>query len=285
HVVLDPNIGAIEGGMLQYAERAFVDSNEFTMSIWSYSNDSIGINDEFGLERASQRVVIGAESSLLYVTDNGSAITGLEGITATASDGTEYSATEWLDGSHVGYYRFAQDLPAGTYAVSFGPDYETGGAAKIEVPEDGLSIFAMDFHSVGVKDSEHARTWLVKPSTGERVSSLDHVLHGAKVKIGTEVDDSICFIGYEATGTAPEWEDGDASRAEQSIAVLGDATIRASVAACPPTDPGSPSTPDPKKPDSSALPATGDSMVMISVAAMAMAGCAALALAARRSER
>lgn len=307
HVVLDPAIGAVEGGALRYAERTFTSPDEFTMSIWSYGTDSIGISDDFALEGASRRVVIRAERSLLHVTDNGDPVTGLEEVTATASDGTEYPAEEWLDGSHVGYYRFAKDLPAGTYSVSFGSGYETADAARLEVSEDGSSVFEMSFHSVMVEDVDHAHTWLIEPSTGERVSSLAHVLEGAQVEIGTEVDDLYRFVAYEAEGTAPEWEDGDASKAGQTIMVRGDTTITATVAEESPEspDPGSegsgsdnpaPENPDPEKPvsdkpapeklnsgksNSSRLPVTGDRAGAMLVIAVAAVGFAAVLLASR----
>lgn len=292
HVVLDPSIGAIEGGMLHYAERTFTSPDEFTMSIWSYATDATSINDEFGLEGASQRVTIGAERSLLFVTDGGDEATGLEGIKAIASDGTEYPATEWLDGSHTGYYRFLSDLPAGTYSVVFGSGYETAGAAQIVVPEDGLSIFEMNFHAIRVESSDGAQTWFVNPSSGERVSSLDHVLSGASVVIGTQVDESFRFTGYEATGTAPAWENGDATKAEQTIVIRGDATITATTAPSP-ADPRPDSSdtkgPGPKTPGPSSLPATNDPAGMAFVVVMAMAALAAtvsmVAAAVRMSRR
>lgn len=292
HVVLDPSIGAVEGGMLHYAERTFTSPDEFTMSIWAYSADPIHISDDFGVENASQRVTIDTEHSLLFVTDGGQEATGLEGIKAIASDGTEYPAVEWLDGSHVGYYRFTKDLPAGTYSVVFGSDYETADAAQITVPEDGLSIFEMNFHSIAVESSDEAQTWLVKPSTGEQVNSLEHVLCGAKVAIGTQTDHSHRFAKYEATGTTPEWEDGDATKAEQTITVCGDAIIKAAVTAAPPVDSGDTTdpddatdhdsdasdskTPDSKKPGASSLPSTGDSTGTIIAIAIALAALAAI---------
>lgn len=286
HVVLDPSIGAIEGGMLYYTERTFTSPDEFTMSIWSYSTSPISIGDDFGLENASQRVTIGTEHSLLFVTDDGKEATGLEGIKAIASDGTEYPAVEWLDGSHTGYYRFTKDLPTGTYSVVFESGYETSGAAQITVPENGLSIFEMNFHSIAVESSDEARTWLVKPSTGERVSSLEHVLYGAKVAIGTQTDNSHRFAKYEATGTAPEWESGDATKAEQTITVCGNAIIKAAVTAAPPVDPGDTTDsdsdasdskkPDSKKPGASTLPSTGDSAGAIIAIVIALAAFAAI---------
>lgn len=300
------SLGVAETTLLFTAE-TYPIPDEFTMSIWSYGTDSIDISDDFALEGASRRVVIRAERSLLHVTDNGDPVTGLEEVTATASDGTEYPAEEWLDGSHVGYYRFAKDLPAGTYSVSFGSGYETADAARLEVSEDGSSVFEMSFHSVKVEDVDHAHTWLIEPSTGERVSSLAHVLESAQVEIGTEVDDPYRFVAYEAEGTAPEWEDGDASKAGQTIAVRGDTTITATVAEESPEspDPGSegsgsdnpaPENPDPEKlvsdkpapeklnsgkSNSSCLPVTGDHAGAMLVIAVAAVGFAAVLLASR----
>lgn len=100
HVVIgDPNIGAVEGGKLTYAERDF--GTDF-LGVWSYSTGDVSIGDNFAVGRASQRVVIGTENSVLLVTDNGAAAAGIEGVKAIAADGTEYAAQEWLDGSHVG---------------------------------------------------------------------------------------------------------------------------------------------------------------------------------------
>lgn len=275
HVILEPSIGAIEGGMLSYAERTFTSPDEFTMSIWSYATQPISISDDFGIEGASQRVTIGVENSLLYITDNGEEATGLEGITAIAADGTEYPAVEWLDGSHVGYYRFLKDLPAGTYSIDFGSDYETANAAQIEVPENGLSIFTMNFHTISVEQTDKAQTWLIEPSSGEHVTSLERILEGAQVSIGTQTDNSCRFIKYEAIGTTPEWENGNAALAEQMITVRGDATIKAVVSTNPPENPNSgvsdSKTPSLKKSDASTLPSTGDSSGIMPIILIALA--------------
>ena len=114
-VILDPAVGALEGGMLSYAENDF--GGKDFVSVWTYAADDLTLTDEIALEGASQRVVFGMESALVFVTDEGQPATGLGTVRATAADGAEYEAVEWLDGSHAGYYRFPHALPDGIYTV------------------------------------------------------------------------------------------------------------------------------------------------------------------------
>lgn len=289
HVVIsDPNVGAIEGGMLTYAERDFV--TDF-LGIWTYATGDVSIGDNFGVVGASQRVVIGTENSVLLVTDNGAAATGLEGVKAIAADGTEYAAQEWLDGSHVGYYRFASDLPEGTYTLDFGAGYETASAAVIEVIGLGPSLFTMNFHTVEVAQADNVWAWMIQPSTGERVSILEHVLHGAEIQIGAQPDSGYQFVKWEAAGTAPEWENGDAAKAEQLVAIIGQAAITPTVATAAPADPGSEDSgkDSGKGSGKTGLAASGDSaggvVAIAAVAAGIGAAAAAGAAAKRRSRR
>ena len=280
HVILDDvNIGATEGGMLSYAERS--DAGSF-LSIWTYAEGKVSIDDSFGIVGASPRVVIGTENSLLLVNDNGAGATGLENVKAIAADGTAYAAEEWLDGSHVGYYRFPNDLPEGTYTLNFGSGYETAGAAVIEVIDQGPSLFTMDFYTVEVKQADNVRAWMVQPSTGDQVSILEHVLYGAEIQLGAQPNDGYNFVKWEVAGAAPEWETGDAAKAEQMIKVLGASTLTPNVAkAAPAADEG-----DSDKSgldsgtgdsDKSVLAKTGDEKGMAAIVAGIIATVAAIA--------
>lgn len=289
HVVIgDPNIGAVEGGMLTYAERDF--GTDF-LGAWTYSTGDVSIDDNFAVEGASQRVVIGTENSVLLVTDNGAAAAGIEGVKAITADGIEYAAQEWLDGSHVGYYRFAQDLPVGTYTLDFGAGYETAGAAVIEVIDLGPSLFTMNFHTVEVAQADNVWAWMIQPSTGERVSVLEHVLYGAEIQIGAQPDNGYRFVKWEASGAAPEWENGDAAKAEQMVTVIGQATMTPTVEAAAPADPGSgdPGKDSGKGSGKTGLAASGDSadgvVTIAAIAAGIGAAAAAGAAAKRRSRR
>ena len=271
HVVIgDPNIGAVEGGMLTYAERDF--GTDF-LGVWTYSTGDVSIGDNFAVEGASQRVVIGTENSVLLVTDNGAAAAGIEGVKAIAADGTEYAAQEWLDGSHVGYYRFARDLPAGTYTLDFGP-----------------SLFTMDFHTVEVVQADNVWAWMIQPSTGERVSVLEHVLYGAEIQIGAQPDKGYRFVKWEAAGAAPEWENGDAAKAEQMVTIIGQATMTPTVDATAPADPGSGNSgkDSGKGSGKTGLAASGvsaDGVVTIAAVAAAIGAAAAAGAAAKRRSR
>lgn len=279
HVTADPNIGATAGGMLSYAER-MLDYDDL-YAIWTYSTGEVSIDESGTILNASKRVDIGTENSVLFITDNDEPAVGLKGVKAIAADGSEYPAEEWLDGSHVGYYRFLEDLPEGTYTLDFGPGYETAGAAVIEVPDSGLSLYTMSFYSIAMEQADNIQSWLVQPSTGERVNSLEHVLYGATVKIGAQPDDSYRFIAYKASGTAPKWEGDDASRADQEIVVLGNATIVATATAVAPVDP-TPADSNTGSTNSSGkiskLSSTGDPLEGTAILAVALAAPAALAI-------
>ena len=298
HVVLDPAIGALEGGMLTYAERVFTDhSGDYTMSAWTYATDKVSIDDNGVISGASQRVVIGAENAVLFVTDNGDPATGLESVKAIDANGTEYSAVEWLDGSHVGYYRFPQNLPAGAYMLEFGSGYETADGAVVSVREAGPEVFSFDFCTVEMKQVNNAWAWLVQPSTGERVSVLEHMLVGAELEIGAQLDKGYAFVEYRATGAAPMWENGDSGVANQTVVVEGATVIEPTVkaeGAAPGTgdegkdqNPGTGTTPDapPSGDKMSSLPTTGDALggVVVPVAIVAaLAMIAAVAAACKR---
>ena len=298
HVVLDPAIGVIEGGMLTYAERVFTDhSGDYTMSAWTYATDKVSIDDNGVISGASQRVVIGAEHTVLFVTDNGDPATGLKSIKAIAADGTEYAAEEWLDGSHVGYYRFPRDLPVGAYELEFDPGYETADSATISVSDAGSQVFTFNFCTVEMKQADNVWAWLVQPSTGERVSVLEHMLIGAELELGAQPDKGYAFAEYRATGAAPVWENGDSGVANQTVVVEGATVIEPTVkaeGAAPGTgdegkgqNPGTDTTPDaPSSGDKvSSLPTTGDALggVVVPVAIVAaLAMIAAIAAACKR---
>lgn len=303
HVVLDPAIGVIEGGMLTYAERSLPDpkgnaeESNNVMSLWTYATDKVTIDDYYRVKGASQRVVIGAEHTVLFVTDNGDPATGLKSIKAIAADGTEYAAEEWLDGSHVGYYRFLRDLPVGAYELEFDPGYETADSATISVSDAGSQVFTFNFCTVEMKQADNAWAWLVQPSTGERVSVLEHMLVGAELKIGAQPDKGYAFVEYRATGAAPVWENGDSGVANQTVVVEGATVIEPAVkaeGAAPGAgdegkdqNPGTDTTPDaPSSGDKvSSLPTTGDALggVVVPVAIVAaLAMIAAIAAACKR---
>lgn len=303
HVVLDPAIGVIEGGMLTYAERSLPDpkgnaeESNNVMSLWTYATDKVTIDDYYRVNGASPRVVIGAEYTVLFVTDNGDPATGLKSIKAIAADGTEYAAEEWLDGSHVGYYRFPRDLPVGAYELEFDPGYETADSATISVSDAGSQVFTFNFCTVEMKQVNNAWAWLVQPSTGERVSVLEHMLVGAELKIGAQPDKGYAFAEYRATGAAPVWENGDSGVANQTVVVEGATVIEPTVkaeGAAPGTgdegkdqNPGTDTTPDaPSSGDKvSSLPTTGDALggVVAPVAIVAaLAMIAAIAAACKR---
>lgn len=303
HVVLDPAIGVIEGGMLTYAERSLPDPKENAeksnnvMSLWTYATDKVTIDDYYRVNGASHRVVIGAEHTVLFVTDNGDPATGLKSIKAIAADGTEYAAEEWLDGSHVGYYRFPRDLPVGAYELEFDPGYETADSATISVSDAGSQVFTFNFCTVEMKQADNVWAWLVQPSTGERVSVLEHMLIGAELELGAQPGKGYAFAEYRATGAAPVWENGDSGVANQTVVVEGATVIEPTVkaeGAAPGTgdegkgqNPGTDTTPDaPSSGDKvPSLPTTGDALggVVVPVAIVAaLAMIAAIAAACKR---
>lgn len=128
-------------------------------------------------------------------------------------------------------------------------------------------------------------------STGERVSVLEHVLYGAEIQIGAQPDNGYRFVKWEAVGAAPEWENGDAAKAEQMVTVIGQATMTPTVEAAAPADPGSgdPGKDSGKGSGKTGLAASGDSADgVVSIAAIAAgigAAAAAGAAAKRRSRR
>lgn len=272
-IVVDPEVGAIEGGMLSYAENTL---DGVFRSVWTYSNKKVTVesdNDTPVVKNASSRVEFRAVPISIFVTDEGDPVSGLTSIKAIADDGTEYSATEWLDGSHSGYYRFLTDLPDGNYMVEIGGGYEAEGA--VMTVSDNPTIYPMDFCTVKIKQADNALTWGIQPSTGERVSVIEHILIGNKVQLGTQPDEGYVFAGYSATGTAPTWENADASKADQTVIINGSTVIISSVKA---TDASVANGAD-NNSGSSALAKTGDPFMPFIGIIIALAVVAAFAIA------
>lgn len=184
-----------------------------------------------------------------------------------------------------------------TYAErDFGTDFlgvwtYSTGAAVIEVIDLGPSLFTMNFHTVEVAQADNVWAWMIQPSTGERVSVLEHVLYGAEIQIGAQPDNGYRFVKWEAAGAAPEWENGDAAKAEQMVTVIGQATMTPTVEAAAPADPGSgdPGKDSGKGSGKTGLAASGDSadgvVTIAAIAAGIGAAAAAGAAAKRRSRR
>lgn len=128
-------------------------------------------------------------------------------------------------------------------------------------------------------------------STGERVSVLEHVLYGAEIQIGAQPDNGYRFVKWEVVGAAPEWENGDAAKAEQMVTIVGQATMTPTVEAAAPADPGSwdPGKDSGKGSGKTGLAASGDSadgvVAIAAIAAGIGAAAAAGAAAKRRSRR
>ena len=128
-------------------------------------------------------------------------------------------------------------------------------------------------------------------STGERVSVLEHVLYGAEIQIGAQPDNGYRVVKWEVAGAAPEWENGDAAKAEQMVTIVGQATMTPTVEAAAPADPGSgdPGKDSGKGSGKTGLAASGDSadgvVAIAAIAAGIGAAAAAGAAAKRRSRR
>ena len=184
-----------------------------------------------------------------------------------------------------------------TYAErDFGTDFlgvwtYSTGAAVIEVIDLGPSLFTRNFHTVEVAQADNVWAWMIQPSTGERVSVLEHVLYGAEIQIGAQPDNGYRFVKWEAAGAAPEWENGDAAKAEQMVTIVGQATMTPTVEAAAPADPGSgdPGKDSGKGSGKTGLAASGDSadgvVTIAAIAAGIGAAAAAGAAAKRRSRR
>lgn len=161
----------------------------------------------------------------------------------------------------------------------------------IEVIDLGPSLFTMNFHTVKVAQTDNVWAWMIQPSTGERVSVMEHVLYGAEIQIGGQPDNGYRFVKWEAVGAAPEWENGDAAKAEQMVTIVGQATMTPTVEAAAPADPGSgdPGKDSGKGSGKTGLAASGDSadgvVAIAAIAAGIGAAAAAGAAAKRRSRR
>lgn len=151
----------------------------------------------------------------------------------------------------------------------------------IEVIDLGSSLFTMDFHTVEVVQADNVWAWMIQPSTGERVSVLEHVLYGAEIQIGAQPDNGYRFVKWEVAGAAPEWENGDAAKAEQMVTVIGQTTMTPTVEAAAPADPGSGDSgkDSGKGSGKTGLAASGDSADGVVTVAAIAAGIGAVAAA------
>lgn len=134
-----------------------------------------------------------------------------------------------FDKKAVGVYTIKEDgsITTGSYEVLFDP--ETGYDAKgrtIDV-EQKENAYNFDFYTVEISGDAHAESWI----GNEGKTSVEKILIGEKINIGTVVNSGYHFEGYTAVGSEPGFENEDMTKPNQTITVTGPAELQAHSAA------------------------------------------------------
>lgn len=218
-------------------------------------------------------------------------ISGTEVI--VSGSGVEFWSTAALVGSEV-----TMDVDA-SGAIHAMKGLEITGGSNVSASSSGHVIEILGdmlvqgsilrVEGVGIWDT--AITVTDGDLTVDGSSVLEHVLYGAEIQIGAQPDNGYRFVKWESVGAAPEWENGDAAKAEQMVTIVGQATMTPTVEAAAPADPGSgdPGKDSGKGSGKTGLAASGDSadgvVAIAAIAAGIGAAAAAGAAAKRRSRR
>lgn len=114
-------------------------------------------------------------------------------------------------------------VPNGIYEVIF-----TGSLAGYDASDRTIEVsstpgaYNFDFYTVEISaDAPHATSWIGEKGTTKK----EKVLVGTQLQIGTEVDEDYSFESYTATGSAPGFEENDATRPNQTITITGQVLI------------------------------------------------------------
>lgn len=113
-------------------------------------------------------------------------------------------------------------VPEDTYEVIF-----TGGLAGYDASDRTIEVsstpgaYNFDFYTVKISADDHATSWIGEESTTKK----EKVMVGTQLQIGTEVEKGYSFESYTATGSAPGFEENDATRPNQTITVTGQVLI------------------------------------------------------------
>lgn len=116
-------------------------------------------------------------------------------------------------------------VPLGTYEVLFPDGYDAKGRT-IDVDEN-KGAYNFDFYTVEISGDAHAESWI----GNEGKTSVEKILTGEKINIGTEVNPGYHFEGYTAVGSEPGFEKDDMTKPNQTITVTGPAELQAHSAA------------------------------------------------------
>ena len=118
-------------------------------------------------------------------------------------------------------------IPSGTYEVLFDP--KTGYDAKGRTIDVGQNKNAYNFNfcTVAIFRDDHATSWI----GNEGKTSVEKILIGEKINIGTVVNPGYHFEGYTAVGSEPGFENKDMTKPNQTITVTGPAELQAHSAA------------------------------------------------------
>lgn len=116
-------------------------------------------------------------------------------------------------------------VPLGTYEVLFPDGYDAKGRT-IDVDENE-GAYNFDFYTVEISGDAHAESWI----GNEGKTSVEKILIGEKINIGTVVNSGYHFEGYTAVGSEPGFENEDMTKPNQTITVTGPAELQAHSAA------------------------------------------------------
>ena len=161
------------------------------------------------------------DSLVIIIKDNGKTVNSADPDCITLKSGDQVIAAD-IQKSNYGYY--VSNLPDGLYSVEFTGDlavYEPYGEA--EVLAGKTSLYLLNYYTVTAHETEYCHTYF---DEDQQLAIMEHVPLNAKLKINTEFSNTTHkFAGYTSSGVEPTWENGDKTKAAQTITVNGAAEI------------------------------------------------------------
>ena len=161
-----------------------------------------------------------SDSLVIIIIDDGKTVNNADPSCIKLKTET-LTITDGIQRSDVGYY--VNNIPEGTYTVEFSGDlavYEPYKEATVVAGKTNL--YNLNYYTVTAHETEYCYTYFNDDPHKVEV----HVAPDSQLKINTGISNTTHkFNGYTSTGVEPGWENGDKSKAEQTITINGHADI------------------------------------------------------------
>ena len=157
----------------------------------------------------------------IFIVDDGKMVNSADPSCITLKSGSLTIPAD-IQKSEFGYY--VNNIPEGTYTVEFTGDlavYEPYG--EVEVVAGKMALYCLNYYKVTAHETEYCYSYF---NGDPHQTVMEHVAPNTGLNINTGISNTLHrFDGYTSTGVEPTWENGDKTKAEQTITVNGSADI------------------------------------------------------------